>query len=100
MIATDEELKWEYASRDAWMESWMYGCMAVILHRRYKFTAPKLVEIINDIQALHEQVLSEHPECETYADIDRYVSRIVWDECHMSVFDHDVLEHNYSGAVQ
>lgn len=94
MIATDEELKREYAERDSWMESWLYGCMAVVLHRRYKFTAPKLVEILNEIQALHEQVMFDHPECENYAEVNKYIAQLVWDECHMKVFDNDFINHN------
>lgn len=87
MIASDDELKREYYNRDGWMESWMYGCMAVVLHRRYRFTAPKLVEIINEIQAFHEEVLHDHPECETYEEVNRIIAERVEQECGMKVFD-------------
>lgn len=93
-IATEKELIQEYADRDAWMEGWMYGCLAIVLHRRYRFTAPKITEILNEIQALHNEVVHNNPDCETYEDVNRIVAKRVWDEVGMKVFDDNVTAHN------
>lgn len=93
-IATEKELIQEYADRDAWMEGWMYGCLAIILHRRYRFTAPKIAEILNEIQTLHNEIVHDNPDCETYEDVNRIVAKRVWDEVGMKVFDDNVAAHN------
>ena len=93
-IATEQEMIDEYSNRDAWMESWMYGCLAIVLHRRYRLRAPKITEILNEIQALHNEIVCNNPDCETYEDVNRIVAQRVMDEVGMKVFDDNVLAHN------
>lgn len=93
-IATRDEMIEEYSNRDAWMESWMYGCLAIVLHRRYRFTAAKITDILNEVQALHNEIVCSNPDCETYEDVNRIVAQRVWDECRMKVFDDNVTSHN------
>lgn len=93
-IATEKELIQEYADRDAWMEGWMYGCLAIVLHRRYRFTAAKITDILNEVQALHNDIVCSNSDCETYEDVNRIVAKRVWDEVGMKVFDDNVTAHN------
>lgn len=93
-IATEEEMIEEYSNRDAWMEGWMYGCLAIVLHRRYRFTAKTISDILNEVQAVHNEIVCSNPDCETYEDVNRIVAQRVWDEVGMKVFDDNVTAHN------
>lgn len=53
---TNKEIIAQDKETDDAREIWQWGLMAVVLHRRYRFTAPKVVEILNDIQALHNEL--------------------------------------------
>lgn len=41
---------------DSNREMWMWGLFAIVLHRRYRYTAKTLCEILSEVQALHEEL--------------------------------------------
>lgn len=74
---------------DSERETWMWGLFAVVLKRRYKFTAPKIAEILSDVQALHNEL---YEQAEDEEDAKRLIYEVVKDEVGLSIFDDDMGE--------
>lgn len=81
-LATNEEILRMMDTRDEWNEQWMWGLFAVVLHRRYRFTPAKLVEIFGDIQALHNEIYDDTLD---YAEVDKIVKEMVRDEIGLGI---------------
>ena len=80
VIARDEE-------QNSAREIWMWGLFAVVLHRRYKFTAKKISEILVDIQNIHNELSEQAQDSE---DEKRLIFKVVKEEVGLSIFDDDI----------
>lgn len=76
-LATNEEIEYKVQEADAHQEVWMYGCMALALHRRYHWQSETILRVFEDIRNLHNEIY------ETYQSHDQTsaeIIRLVWEE--------------------
>ena len=55
-LAQNAEIIKKINAVDADRELWMWGCMAIVLHRKYRWTAATIAKIFDEIQTLHNEL--------------------------------------------
>lgn len=88
-MAMNDELIQLADERDAKREVWMWGLFAVVLHRRYRFTAPKISEIFEEVQALHNELYNTS---ESEEELVTKLFGMVDKEVGLSIYDDDLVE--------
>lgn len=86
-MAQNEEIQRTIDLTDANREIWMWGLFAVTLHRRYRFTAPKIAEILSDVQNLHNELYDRSMDED---DLRRLIYETVRDEVGLEIYDTNV----------
>lgn len=86
-LAQNEEILQRINRTDADREIWMWGLFAVVLHRRYRFTAPKISEILSDVQNLHNELYDNSMDD---IDLKKLIYNTVKDEVGLEIYDTDV----------
>lgn len=91
LLGGDKEARRCADEMDDAREIWMWGLFAVILHRKYRFTAKKISEILGEVQALHNELYEASMDEE---DLKRNIYNTVKAEVGLSIFDDDMGGHN------
>ena len=83
-LAENEEIVNNIEVRDSYQEVWMWGIMALVLHRRYKWTAKTITTILQQVQDLHNEMYDGSQEWKT---MERKINALVWEEVGIKIHD-------------
>lgn len=83
-LAENEEIINNIEVRDSYQEVWMWGIMALVLHRRYKWTAKTITTILQQVQDLHNEMYDGSQEWKT---MERKINALVWEEVGIKIHD-------------
>lgn len=90
-VATDDEAQKTLTERDAWHENWMWGCFALILHRRYRWRADTIASILSDVRDLHNEIMESTDDYD-YAETDKMILQMVYEETGLDIANDYFLE--------
>ena len=84
MIAENEEIINNIEVRDSYQEVWMWGIMALVLHRRYRWTAKTIATILQQVQELHNEL---YDGSQDWKRLEREINDLVWNEVGIRIHD-------------
>lgn len=85
-LAENEEILKKITAVDADRELWMWGCMAIVLHRKYRWTAATISKIFEEIQALHNEL---YDDTLTDEELKKVIIGLCVDEIGLNMLDAD-----------
>lgn len=86
MLTENAEILKKITAVDADRELWMWGCMALVLHRKYRWTAATISKIFEEIQALHNDL---YDDTLTDEELKRVIIGLCVDEIGLNMLDAD-----------
>lgn len=89
-LAINKEILDMTEQRDAFQENWMWGLFALVLHRRYHYTAGKIAEILTEVQTLHNDI---YDGTRSYEETDRIIVDMVKDEVGLDITSADLEQY-------
>ena len=85
-LAENEEILKKITDVDADRELWMWGCMALVLHRKYRWTANTITRIFGEIQDLHNEL---YDNTVTDEELKKVIIGLCVDEIGLNMLDID-----------